>query len=263
MSEQSEGLGVPGSGPSFGPPVANGQPSYLPPAGQSYQPSARPQPDPGPAPGSYQQPGYQPAPPAVWGPPTQQPVVQPGAPVPPSQAQPAAAAPPGQPQAAATMAGPGTPAYVDYPPPVGEPAGRPERVGLGLLCALAAVLAGSVATALLLQAGWVFSLVALAMAWGGARLYQVGAGGPPRKGAWPLVVLLVVGVLFSWEVALAWMVHARAVSALGSEQAVSTTIQILLDSEFQGAAFRQGWVFLLFGALGIFSTVRGLLASRA
>jgi hypothetical protein len=137
-----------------------------------------------------------------------------------------------------------------------------EQVGRGLLYATAAIVVGSVLSVLLLQAGFISSLVAFLMAWGGARLYQVGAGRPAREGAVPLVILLAVGVIVCWEVSLGYALHRQVVEELGPDVALGTTVEIMGSAEFQVDSLRHGLVFMLLGALGIFGTVRGLLTRR-
>ena len=305
MSQQPEGLGIPGSGPTFGPPAgygpsylpaSGGQPSYLPDAAAStaaagVSPSATGVIATGAGSGQVRDHHIQPFSPDQPVQPVRpgapmaqpaQPMTRPGAPViqqPPSPlVQPATqpGMPPSQPGTARAQSDlsqgeasqPYPPAGVNFPAPDPAQLGDQqnpnvrEQVGRGLLYATAAIVVGSVLSVLLLQAGFISSLVAFLMAWGGARLYQVGAGRPAREGAVPLVILLAVGVIVCWEVSLGYALHRQVVEELGPDVALGTTVEIMGSAEFQVDSLRHGLVFMLLGALGIFGTVRGLLTRR-
>src|SRR3954466_4401920 len=69
-----------------------------------------------------------------------------------------------------------------------------ERVALGLLAALVAVVAGVVLTVVIWRAGYVAAITSLVIALGAAWLYTWAAGAPPKRGLPALVVLIILGV---------------------------------------------------------------------
>ena len=142
-----------------------------------------------------------------------------------------------------------------------------ERVALGLLAALGAVVGGAVLTVVIWRAGYVASITSLVIAFGATWLYTAAAGSQPRRGLVPLIVLILVGVLLSFFAVVASdLVEAydQGVAA-GLVPTMSRTEFVrrgLTDSEILSAYGKDMALFGLFAALGIFGTVRRLLASH-
>jgi hypothetical protein len=141
---------------------------------------------------------------------------------------------------------------------VGE--GPQERVGLGLLASLGGVVLGCVATWLVWRAGYIASITSLLTAISAAFLYQAGAGAPARRGIVPLVLVIVFGVVASF--------YTMYISDLG-----------LAFDQFGGVGSKREFIranlfnleaisaygtdllfFIGFGVLGVFGTVRRLMA---
>jgi uncharacterized membrane protein (DUF485 family) len=142
-----------------------------------------------------------------------------------------------------------------------------ERVALGLLAALGAVVGGAVITVLIWRAGYVASITSLVIAFGATWLYTAAAGGPPRRGLIPLIVVILVGVVLSFFAVVAsdlvdaydQAVVAGLVPTISKSEFVRRG---LTDSEILSEYGKDMALFGLFAVLGIFGTVRRLLASR-
>jgi len=155
------------------------------------------------------------------------------------------------------------------PFPAGETAPpRPtERVALGLLAALGAVAVGVVLTVVIWRAGFVASITSLVIAAGATLLYTRVAGTVPRRGLIPLIALIVVGVVVSFFAVVASDlidIYDKAVSS-GLTPTVSKSTFVrkgLTDSEVLSDYGKDMAWFALFAALGIFGTMRRLLAAR-
>lgn len=275
MTQPPEGLGRPGSGPSFGAP--EGQPtygSYTPsPIGQpgGTQPDSTPY---GSAPAYGSAPyGSDPAAPSYGSAPTASsygftpshgstPATTPAAPTYGRAPAYGNAPAPGTTPDYGPQGPYGPPSAQAYPPPqlsddayTQPTVPRRENVGRGLLLALVAIVVGAGVSAALYQAGFILSIIAYGMAWGGTYLYRWGAGTPARKGAVPLVVLLVAGLIGAWLFTVGFSLYGRTGS-------LGTTVSIMLDTDFMASVLPNGAMFLLFGGLGIFGTVRQILGSR-
>lgn len=143
-----------------------------------------------------------------------------------------------------------------------------EAVGRGLLFSLVAIPVGVAAAVLIWQLGFIASITSFAIAAGAAWLYSRGAGTAPRAGLVPLIVVIITGVALSFLA----IVAADLVSyyntpegaALGWPSASAFVMAHLFDPEVLGSYGTDLAMFGVFAALGIFSTVRRLLAtSRA
>jgi len=142
-----------------------------------------------------------------------------------------------------------------------------ERVALGLLAALGAVVGGAVLTVVIWRAGYVASITSLVIAFGATWLYTAAAGGQPRRGLVPLVALILVGVVLSFFAVVAsdlvdaydQAVAAGLVPTIGKTEFVRRG---LTDSELLSEYGKDMALFGLFAVLGIFGTVRRLLASH-
>jgi hypothetical protein len=146
-------------------------------------------------------------------------------------------------------------------------AGPTERVALGLLAALGAVVGGAALTVLIWRAGYVASITSLVIAFGATWLYTVAAGSHPRRGLVPLIVLILVGVVLSFFAVVASdLVDAYDYGVdSGLVPTVSKTEFVrrgLTDTELLSEYGKDMALFALFAVLGIFGTVRRLLASH-
>jgi hypothetical protein len=142
-----------------------------------------------------------------------------------------------------------------------------ERVLLGLLAALGAVVGGVVLTVVIWRAGFVASITSFAIAIGAAWLYTLAAGRPPRRGLIPLIGIILLGVVLSFFAVVASdlmeayddAVAAGLVPTIGKSEFVRRG---LTDSEVLSEYGKDMAMFGLFAVLGIFGTVRRLLASH-
>ena len=140
-----------------------------------------------------------------------------------------------------------------------------ERVALGLLAALGAVAVGVVLTVVIWRAGYVASLTSLVIAVGATMLYTRVAGTNPRRGLIPLIALILIGVAASFFAVVAsdlieaydQGVSAGLTPTMGKGEFVRTG---LTDSEVLSEYGKDMAWFGLFAVLGIFGTVRRLLA---
>src|SRR5262245_22069592 len=73
-----------------------------------------------------------------------------------------------------------------------------ERVALGLLAALVAVVVGVVLTVVIWRAGYIASITSLVIAIGAVYLYTLAAGSPPRRGLAPVIIFVLLGVVLSF-----------------------------------------------------------------
>lgn len=155
-------------------------------------------------------------PPTTFAPPTHTPAsfLPPGAsPAPTAYAPPAGPAASYAPPAATTYPAPGDHAPSAYPPATDEPA-EPEAVGRGLVFSLGGVVLGIVAAIVFRQLNAALSLSSmklefvlsavpgLVMAYASVWLYTKGARTGPRKGLFPLLVVIVIGILAALAAAL-------------------------------------------------------------
>jgi hypothetical protein len=149
------------------------------------------------------------------------------------------------------------------PPSDSGPAAKPERVGLGLLASLAAVIIGVAVTVLLWRAGYIASITSLVIAAGAVYLYSLAAGAAPRKGLIPLILVVALGVVASFFAIVASdLVDAYAQLGL-SESGVSRMDFIsdnIFNAELLGEYSSDMGMFALFAVLGVFGTVRRLFA---
>jgi hypothetical protein len=152
------------------------------------------------------------------------------------------------------------------PPPAPPPAPavpvQNERVVLGISWAFLAILAGVVLTVLIWRAGYVASISSFLMAAGAVFLYTKTAGSPPRKGLVPLIVLIVVGIVvcfFSIVVSDLWDIY-------DDFRMPGSRSSFIVDNMFKGSVLKEYGkdmaLFGVFAVLGIFSTLRRVLATR-
>ncbi len=139
----------------------------------------------------------------------------------------------------------------------------PENVSMGILFAIGGVLVGMVAAAAVYHFGFIASIVALGMAIGCLWLYGKGAGSPPRKGAVPLLVLIILGLVLAWLFTLGTELYLAATEqGATAAEALSFASSMLFDGRLWSATGTDALIFFLFGALGLFGSVRQLLAAR-
>jgi hypothetical protein len=138
-----------------------------------------------------------------------------------------------------------------------------EWVLRGLFNAFLAVAAGTALTVVLWRAGYLASITSFLMAAGAVHLYAAAAGGRPRKGLVPLVLLIVAGVVGSFFAIVAsdaWDVYSRFHTTIFESRS-----QFVLDTMFRpdvlGHYGSDLAMFALFGVLGVSGTMIRLLRS--
>ena len=154
------------------------------------------------------------------------------------------------------------------PVPAGDAVPPPpprERVALGLLAALGAVLVGVVLTVVIWRAGFIASITSLVIAIGATWLYTVAAGANPRRGLVPLIAVILLGVVLSFFAVVAsdLMQFYDDAKASGLTPTIGKGEFVrdgLTDGEVLSEYGKDMAMFGLFAALGIFGTVRRLLA---
>jgi hypothetical protein len=150
------------------------------------------------------------------------------------------------------------------PPPAPFAPVLVEDVPRGLLFSLAAVVGGAALTIIAWRIGFVASITSFVLAAGAVFLYTKGAGVPPRKGMIPLLVVIVIGIAVSFFGVIAsdaWDAYDK----LGVTGQTRTSF--ISDNVFRGEIIRSYgkdmvW-FFVFAVLGVFSTVRRMLAAQA
>ena len=156
------------------------------------------------------------------------------------------------------------------PPSYGYGAGAPapvvtEKVGAGLAASLGAVLGGCVLAVVLWRLGFIASLSSFLIAGGAVFLYSRAAGTPPRKGLPALIAVIVVGVVISFFCVVAsdlWTVYDKLQVGSTGESRVTFIQDNLFRGKVLGTYGSDMFMFVLFAALGIFSTLRRLVAAR-
>lgn len=147
--------------------------------------------------------------------------------------------------------------------PVPAPA-APENVGRGILFSLLAIVLGAVLAALIYQMGFIASITSFAMAFAAIWLYAKGAGAPPRAGTWPLIGVIVVGVIISLFSMVGWSLYAELSAEYPSAptgEIVSYVFELLFNPEVWSLVGTDALIFVAFAALGTFTTLRQLRRS--
>lgn len=232
------GLGAPSTqAPAYGTPDT-GYPQG-PPATPAYPQAGAPDPVPTayPAANAYPQPGAYPE---------QSAYPQPGA----------------YPQQASTYPPVAGATYPPATPPVQAAAGT-EHVGRGLVFALGAVVVGIVLAVVLWQNGFIASFTSLLLASGAVWLYQKGAGSPPRKGALPLLFLILIGSVLALAISMGYQVFQYvldqgASSGEAAQFALAAMFNPVLWSSNAGSAL----MFIAFAALGSAGVLRALFRTK-
>jgi hypothetical protein len=140
----------------------------------------------------------------------------------------------------------------------------PEKVGRGLLFALGGVVAGIVLAIFVWQLGFVASLTGAVMAYACVWLYNKGAGRSPRKGAFGLLGLILVGVVLSLVGAIGSdaVIIARKVFPNNTAAQTEAVITYLTTPEVWSANAGAVAMYLIFAALGTYSIFIGLAKAR-
>jgi len=140
----------------------------------------------------------------------------------------------------------------------------PEDVLRGLSFAFLGVIGGVVLTVVVWRLGFVASITSLVLSAGATLLYAKGAGAPPKRGIVPLIVMIVLGVVIAFFGVIAsdaWVAYDDAHGLVASPR-----MSFIWDNIFRGEVIRSYgkdmvW-FGLFGVLGIYGTLRRLIAQR-
>jgi hypothetical protein len=146
------------------------------------------------------------------------------------------------------------------------PAQRPvviENVAKGLFFALGAVLGGVVLTVVVWRIGFVAAITSYVLAAGAIYLYDKGAGTVPKRGLVPILLLIVAGVVvafFAIVASDAWDAYDKFGGSIGDSR-----VSFITNNMFRGEVLRSYGkdmaMFGVFAALGIYSTLRRLVAS--
>jgi hypothetical protein len=138
-----------------------------------------------------------------------------------------------------------------------------ERVALGLLAALVAVAVGVVLTVVIWRAGYIASITSLAIAIGAVYLYSLAAGSPPRKGLAPVILIVLLGVVLSFFAVVASDL-LDAYDKLGLTASGVSQSDFVRDNIFNAELLKEYGqdmvMFAVFAALGVFGTMRRLVA---
>ena len=129
---------------------------------------------------------------------------------------------------------------------------------------VSAVIGGVAHTVVVWRLGFVVSITSFVLAGGAVFLYARGAGTAPRKGLVPLIVVILLGVVASFFAVIAsdaW----DAYGAFGIPLPESR-MSFISHNIFRGDVLKEYRkdmaMFALFAGLGVYSTMRRLIASR-
>jgi hypothetical protein len=155
---------------------------------------------------------------------------------------------------------PGVPSESEVSPPEENPI---ERVGRGLGIASVAIVAGIVLTVVIWRLGYVASISSFLLAAGATYAYTWAAGAAPRKGAVPLILFIVLGVI----VGFLTMVASDALKAYDELGVLgvskwSFVRQMVFNTEVLRSYAGDMLFYFGFAALGIFGTLRGLIGAQ-
>lgn len=146
------------------------------------------------------------------------------------------------------------------------PAPPVEIVPRGVLWSLAAIPLGMVVAVVLWNLGFIASISSFLIAAVGVFLYTKGAGTTPKRGIVPVVAVIVVGVVASFfAIVAADLVDYYGTpqgQALGYPSAVQFVTSNLFNADLLTSYGTDLVMFVLFGALGVFGTMRRLVAAR-
>jgi hypothetical protein len=147
------------------------------------------------------------------------------------------------------------------------PAAQPvttEQIGRGILFSLAGVIGGVALTVIVWRLGFVASITSFVLAAAAVFLYMKGAGTAPRKGLAPLILVIVLGVVvsfFSIIASDAWDAYGK-LGGFATESRISFIFHNIFRGEILKGYKKDGAMFALFAGLGVFGTLRRLVAPR-
>jgi hypothetical protein len=149
-------------------------------------------------------------------------------------------------------------------PAAAMPLAPRENVALGLLFSLGGVVLGCLATWVAWRLGFIASITSFVIAIASVALYTKGAGSAPRKGLVPLLLVIVFGVVGSFYTMYISDLSAGYDQVIAGSYAVSKG-QFISDNLFNTELIKAYGTDLLFfvgfAVLGVFGTMRRLLAS--
>lgn len=148
-----------------------------------------------------------------------------------------------------------------------QPAPQPvlviENVARGMFFALGAVVAGVVLTVVLWRLGFIAAITSYVLAAGAIFLYNKGAGTTPKRGLVPVLLLVALGLVigfFGVVASDAWDAYDKYGDALPGSR-----FSFITDNIFRGEVIKSYGkdiaMFVIFAALGVYSTLRRLVAS--
>lgn len=151
-------------------------------------------------------------------------------------------------------------------PVVSSPASASsERLLLGLLSVVGVVILAMVLTAIIWKAGFIASISSLVLAAGATVAYTKVAGGPPRRGLVPLISMIVLGVVACFFTMVA-VDASEAYDHLGGAKAGEGRVGFIFDNIFRADVLsyhgKDAALFVVFAALGMWRTLRHLVASQ-
>ncbi|WP_028707448.1 hypothetical protein [Propionicicella superfundia] len=169
-------------------------------------------------------------------------------------------APPGYPPQG--VAAPGAPvpgAYAAPGVPVAQAPAGPERVGAGLLFAVGGILLGVVLSTIIWRMGFFASITSFVMAAAAIWLYGVGAKTAPRKGAVPLIVMILLGAVLALVVGVGSDIYFYAIDeGFFASDAMALTIDNIANPEIWSGYVPAVAMYLLFAGLGTFRVITSL-----
>jgi len=137
-----------------------------------------------------------------------------------------------------------------------------EQIGRGLLFSLASVFGGLVLTIVVWRLGFIASITSFVLAAGAVYLYAKGARTAPRRGLVPLVAIILLGVVACFFGVIA----SDAWDAYDELPMYESRLSFIGNNIFRGEVIKEYskdmGMFALFAGLGIFSTMRRLVAAR-
>jgi hypothetical protein len=139
-----------------------------------------------------------------------------------------------------------------------------ELVGKGLLFSLGGVVVGIVAAVALWQMNFVAALSSLVMAYSCVWLYTKGAGRSPRKGALPLLAVILVGIFASLAAAFASDAIRVALKIYPGNSGAQTgwVLSYLTNPAVWQQHISSVVMYLVFAGLGAFGIFVGLAKAR-
>ena len=144
--------------------------------------------------------------------------------------------------------------------PVAQPA--EERVGRGMLGALAGVVIGAVLSLVAWRLGFITAITSFILAAAAVFLYAKLAGSAPRRGLAPLIAIIVVGTVVTFFLFIATdaaKAYDDVIARMGGEAPVSKSTFVrdsLFDGDVWSAYTKDALFFFGFAILGMWSTLK-------